>query len=386
MNFQGYLRDNGEIGSRNYVAVIPTVFCVNEVVSAIVRQTEMTRGILHHQGCCQLQPDLTQVTEALIALGSNPNVGAVLIVSLGCEGVDINRVVAEIAKTGKPVEHVVLQELGGSSRCIQKGVDCVQKLIQSISLQQRQTFPLSMFTMGIKCGSSDTTSGISANPVVGYVADRVVEAGGTVIFGETTEFIGTEPILKRRAINAEVAEKIDFIINRMEKRAMRIGVDMRTGQPTPGNIKGGLSSIEEKSLGAIVKSGTKLIQGVLEYTQKPSHPGLWIKDCPGRENEVLTAMAIGGAQTILFSTGRGAPQGFPIVPVIKICGNPSTYEKLQHDMDINAGMVITGERSIEQVGELAFASLIEVLSGKATKSEAMHYNTTMDIYVTGPVI
>jgi len=386
MNFFGYVREDGSVGSRNYVAVIPSVFCVNEVAANIVRQTDQTRAIMHHQGCCQLSPDLNQVTEALIALGKNPNVGAALIVSLGCEGADYNRIYRELAATGKPVEHVVLQDVGGTSRCIQIGTDLAQKMIQKISPLRREEAPLAKFTMGIKCGSSDTTSGLSANPVIGYVADRVVEEGGTVIFGETTEFIGGEHLLQKRAATPEVAARIKFIVDRMETKAKSMGVDMRTGQPTPGNIKGGLSTIEEKTLGAIVKSGTKSIRGVLEYTEIPDQPGLWIKDCPGRENEVLTAMAIGGAQTILFSTGRGAPQGFPIVPVLKICGNPLTFEKLQYDMDINAGKVITGEKSIEEVGELALQNLLSVLSGMATKSESIHYSTTMDINVNGPAI
>ena len=211
-------------------------------------------------------------------------------------------------------------------------------------------------------------------------------AGGTVIFGETTEFIGAEHILARRAKTPEVAARIYEIVGRMEHRAKSMGVDMRSGQPTPGNIKGGLTTIEEKSLGAIVKSGTKAIEGVLEYTEVPSGPGLWIKDTPGREIEVLTAMSIAGAQAMLFSTGRGAPQGFPTAPVVKICGNPITYENMRGDMDVNAGLIIAGEKSIEELGEETLAHLLRVMSGEVTKSEAIRYTTSMDIYTLGPVI
>mgnify|MGYP000593434310 CR=1 FL=1 len=166
-----------------------------------------------------------------------------------------------------------------------------------------------------------------------------------------------------------------------------IGCDMRKGQPTPGNIAGGLSSIEEKSLGAIVKSGTRPIQGVLEYPQHVTdQKGLWIKDTPGREPEILTGMAATGAQFMMFSTGRGAPQGFPSMPVIKICGNPNTYERMQHDMDLNAGRIILGEKSIEEVGEEAFDLLLKVLSGQMTKNEALCYFGSMDIFCLGPVI
>lgn len=386
ISFKGFPRKDGIFGSRNHLAILPSVVCVNEIVTAIVNQTQNTRGFLHHQGCCQLSPDLERVTDTLISLGKNPNAGAVLIVSLGCEGVDTERLVSSIADSGKPVEIIVFHELGGTSRTIQRGIDLAQKMIQDISLQERTSVPLSHFNMGIKCGASDTTSGITSNPVIGYVADRVIEEGGSVIFGETTEFIGAEHILERRAVNLQVASQIRKIVQKMETRAKSIGVDMRSGQPTPGNIKGGLSSIEEKSLGAIIKSGTKPIEGVLHYSEIPPYPGLWIKDCPGREIEVLTAMAASGSQGILFSTGLGAPQGFPIVPVLKVCGNPSTCKRLFFDMDINAGKIIEGSSSIEEVGEETFKRLLEVLSGGVTKGEAINYIVSMDIHVQGPVL
>jgi altronate dehydratase large subunit len=384
--FKGYRRKGGNIGVRNYVAVIPSVVCVNEVVESIVHNTIMTQGIIHHQGCCQTPPDLERITDCLIKIGENPNVGAALIVSLGCEGVDTDRLEKELRATGKPIERINVQELGGTSNSIQAGIDKAQKLVMAISEQQREEVDISEFTMGIKCGASDTTSGIASNPVIGYVSDKVVELGGTVIFGETTEFIGAEHILQRRAKNDHVASEIDRIVQEMELRAKAIGVDMRKGQPTPGNIKGGLSTIEEKSLGAIVKSGTKTIEGVLDYTEVPTGKGLWIKDSPGREIELMSGMAVGGADIILFSTGRGAPQGFPIVPVVKICGNPITYDRMDRDMDVNAGKVVTGEMSIEQLGELTFEKMLRVASGETTKGESIKYSKSMDFYCLGPVI
>lgn len=384
--FFGYVRKDGKVGTRNYVAVIPSVVCVDEVVESIVNNTSGTQGIIHHQGCCQTPPDLERITECLIKIGENPNVGAVLIVSLGCEGVDTDRLEAEIKKTGKPVERINVQELGGTSRSIQVGMDKAQKLIREISSQQREEVDISNFVMGIKCGASDTTSGIASNPVIGYVADKIVDLGGTVIFGETTEFIGAEHILQRRAKNDFVASEIGRIVTEMENRAKAIGVDMRKGQPTPGNIKGGLSTIEEKSLGAIVKSGTKTIEGVIDYTEAPKGKGLWIKDSPGREIELLSGMAVAGADVILFSTGRGAPQGFPVVPVVKICGNPITYDRMQHDMDINAGLITLGEKSIAEIGEETFEMLLRVANGEKSKGESINYNKSMDFYCLGPVI
>ena len=170
-------------------------------------------------------------------------------------------------------------------------------------------------------------------------------------------------------------------------RAKSLGCDMRKGQPTPGNIEGGLSSIEEKSLGAIVKSGTRPIQGVMEYTDRVGdRKGLWIKDTPGREPEILTGMACTGAQLMMFSTGRGAPQGFPTMPVVKVCGNPITYRNMENDMDINAGLIIEGKKSIEQVGEEVFEKIVEVLNGGMSKNESLHYYSSIDIYTLGPVI
>lgn len=388
--FQGYRRPDGQYGARNLVAVIPSVICANDVAQAICRQVQGTAGFFHHQGCCQLPLDLRRVTDTLINLGKSPNVAASLIVSLGCEGTDHERMLAELRATGKPVEIIRIQELGGTSRAIQAGIDAAQKLVLQISGLQREPVDVSNVVMSIKCGASDTTSGMASNCVVGYVADKLVDLGATVIFGETTEFLGGEDILANRAVggpDGPVGRKIYDIVTRMERRAESVGEDMRGGQPTPGNIAGGLSSIEEKSLGAIMKSGHRPIQGVLEYPESAyGCKGLWIKDSPGREPEILTGMAATGAQCMLFSTGRGAPQGFPTMPVIKICGNPNTYARMSHDMDLNAGRIITGEKTIEEVGEEAFAQLLSVLSGAMTKNEALSYFGSMDIFCLGPVI
>ena len=278
MEFMGYVRPDGKVGARNYVAVIPSVTCANDVANAICHQVQGTITYLHHQGCCQMPPDLERVTDTLISLGMSPNVGAILIVSLGCEGTDHERMYKELSATGKHVEIIHIQELGGVSKAIQLGTDIARKLVIEISGLQRQPVDVSKIVMAIKCGASDTTSGMASNCVIGYVADKLVDLGATVIFGETTEFLGGEHLLARRAVNKEVADKIYEIVTNMENRAKSIGCDMRKGQPTPGNIAGGLSSIEEKSLGAIVKSGTRPIQGVLEYPQHVTdQKGLWIK-------------------------------------------------------------------------------------------------------------
>lgn len=385
--FMGFQRPDGRVGARNLVGVIPSVTCANDAAQAIVTEVQGTVGYFHHQGCCQLPPDLDRVTATLTSLGQSPNLGAVLIVSLGCEGTDFEQMYKTIEASGKPVRIIGIQELGGVSNAIQKGIDLARELVMEISGQQRQPAPIDKAVMAIKCGASDTTSGMASNCVIGYIADRMVDLGATVIFGETTEFIGGEHLLARRAVTPEVGQKIFDIVNAMETRAKSLGCDMRKGQPTPGNIAGGLSSIEEKTLGAIVKSGTRPIQGVLDYPELvTTQKGLWIKDTPGREPEILTGMAATGAQFMMFSTGRGAPQGFPSMPVIKICGNPNTFERMKNDMDINAGLIITGDKTIEEVGEEAFQKMLRVLGGEMTKNEAIKYFTSIDIHCLGPVI
>ena len=387
MDFWGYVRENGKVGARNYVAVVPTVVCAAEAAQAISNSVTGCIAFLHHQGCCQLPPDLERVTDTLIALSCSPNIGAVLFVSLGCEGTDVERLMQTVAATGKPIDMVRIQEDGGISSSIALGISKAKALAAKISTQHREKVDMSNVVMSIKCGGSDATSGMASNCVIGYVADKIVDLGGTVIFGETTEFIGAEHILAKRAVNKEVGDRIFEIVANMEARAKSLGCDMRKGQPTPGNIAGGLTTIEEKSLGAIMKSGSRPIQGVLNYTDMiTDQKGLWIKDTPGREPEILTGMACTGAQVMLFSTGRGAPQGFPSMPVLKICGNVNTYKKMEQDMDINAGVIITGESTIHDVGEYAFQRLVSTLNGEMTKSEAIKYFNFIDIYCMGPVI
>lgn len=387
MKFKAYRRPDGRVGSRNIVALIPTVVCSNDVASSILAQVQGTQAILHHQGCCQLPPDLERVTDTLLSLSLTPNIGAVLLLSLGCEGTDVERLYEGIKKSGKPVEIVKIQEIGGTANAIADGINKAQALVRKIGSQQREDIDISEVIMSIKCGGSDATSGMASNAVIGYVADKLVSLGATVVFGETTEFIGAEHILARRGVTEEVSDKIYEIVRNMEARAKSLGCDMRKGQPTPGNIAGGLSSIEEKSLGAIMKSGSSPIQGVLDYPELiDGQKGLWIKDTPGREPEILTGMAATGAQVMMFSTGRGSPQSFPTMPVIKICGNPNTYERMINDMDLNAGVILEGKKSIHDVGEEAFELLLRVLSGEQTKNEALRYFNNIDIHCLGPVI
>ncbi len=386
MEFRGYGRSDGSVGTRNYVGILSTVICANEVAENISRQVAGTTAFLHHQGCCQTPIDIERVNDVLVGLGRNPNLAAVLLVSLGCESTDVEKVAAGIAESGKRVEIVVIQEIGGAAKAAAQGILISQEMAVKASEQRRDLFPLSELVLGLKCGSSDTTSGLSSNPAVGVLSDLVVEAGGTSILGEVTEFIGAEHLLARHAKDNETGKKILDLVDRMEKRAVQMGFDIRGGQPTGGNIKGGLTTIEEKSLGAIAKAGNAPIQAVYEYGVKPGVKGLVVMDSPGREPEILTGLAAAGANVIAFTTGRGAPQGFPFVPVIKLTGNENTWKNLRDHMDVSVVSIMEGTETLAEAGKRLLSETIEVASGKRTKAEISGYTSSMDIYMVGPVI
>lgn len=386
MSFLGYPRKDGQVGVRNYIGIISTVVCANDVTLKISQQVEGTAAFLHDQGCTQTPIDLNTVRKTLINLGKNPNLAGVLLVSLGCESIVAEEIEAEISKTGKPVKIIRIQETGGMLPAIAKGSNIAHDMVVEASKIEREEFDDSKLVIAVKCGASDTTSGLISNPSAGAALDKVNEAGGTCIFGETTEFLGAEHTLVRRAVNKEVGEKILNIVTRMEDRTKRMGVDMRGGQPTTGNIKGGLTTIEDKSLGAVVKSGTKPIDDVYEYGDKVTKKGLYIVDSPGREPEFLTAAAAAGAQIIIFTTGIGAPQGFPFVPVLKVTGNPNTYRNLYDHIDIYIEIPEKGKNKIKKAGEEIFNELKKIASGRKTKSEVLGYGQFSNIFTVGPVI
>ena len=386
MEFMGYRRSDGRVGTRNYVGVLSTVVCANEVADAVSRQVRGSVAFLHQQGCCQTPVDIERVNNTLIGLGRNPNLYAVVLLSLGCESTNVSAVAEAIAASGKEVEVVVIQESGGAASATAKGVRTVQKLVQAASTQTRSLFPAQELQLGLKCGSSDTTSGLAPNPALGIASDRLVQAGATSVLGEVTEFIGAEHLLAKHARTPEIGNQVLALVERMENRAKSAGADIRGGQPTGGNIKGGLTTIEEKSLGAISKAGNAPIEAVYEYGETPRQKGLVVMDSPGREPEILTGLAASGCNIIAFTTGRGAPQGFPFVPVIKITGNQNTWELLPDHMDLNVSNIMAGRESLPEAGERIVQEILAVASGKLTKAEISGYTKAMDIYTVGPVI
>jgi len=374
MKLKGYLRKDGKVGFRNYVVVLPSAGCANDVVERIGRMYKNVKVLSHRQGCAQLGDDKEQSRRTLVGLGSNPNIGAVLVVGMGCESITAPELAHEISKSKKYVEALVVEKEGGSLvDTITKGNRILQSLTEKASTSEEVECGLDSLTLGIKCGLTDTTSGLSANPATGIVADMIIQKGGTVVFGETPEVIGTEHILAKRVINKEVKDRLFCKVKECEERVKASGMDIRGANPAPGNIKGGITSIEEKSLGAIRKAGSQTLQGVLNYGEIPSGKGLYFMDGPGRTPEALTGLLSVGAQVIIFPTGGGSPAGTPLSPVIKVTGNPETARARRDHIDVDVSDIIEGKCSIEEAGNNIYKKLLEVLSGHKTKAEAFEY-------------
>ncbi len=365
--FSGFIRPDGSAGIRNHVAVISTVACANGVAAGIARAVPGAVPLLHAHGCGRVL-EITMHLNTLAGLGKNPNVAAALVVGLGCETVQASAVAAEIAKTGKPCEHLVIQEQGGSRKTTEKGVKIARAFLEDASRIQRQACPLDLFTIGLECGGSDAFSGITANPAVGLVSDWLVGQGGTVILTESTEMIGTSHILSRRAKGPETAQKVEQVVAKAYKTTRDILGELATYVIAPGNMDGGLSSISEKSLGCIAKGGSSAITEVVDYGRSPKEKGLVIMDGPGYDAESIAALAAAGAQLILFTTGRGTPIGFPIVPVIKVASTTRLYNLMEDDMDVNAGTILEG-RSLEDVATEIRTLSLNVMNGTLSKAE-----------------
>ncbi|MFP3951187.1 MAG: UxaA family hydrolase [Candidatus Bathyarchaeia archaeon] len=372
MDFMGYRRADGSVGVRNHLLVIAPIDCSYEPAKRIASQIDGAVAITQHHGC----GNDAMVVHNFVGTTNNPNVAGVLIVGLGCESLTAEILEDKISNTGKPVESIIIQEEGGTIKTQEKGVRILQRMSQRISEYERESFPLSELTLAIECGGSDATSGLAANPATGIAANMLIEEGGKVIFSEVQEMIGTQHILARRAVNDEVAEDIYNIVNQQEERLSAMGVDSRW--MSKGNINGGLTTIEEKSLGAIMKGGTKPVQGVLrndwEHFDEPTRPGLWLQDGTGWDVPSVTHMVSAGAQIVCFTTGRGSTTGHAIAPVIKITGNPETYRNMTDNMDVNASTILDGSESLREAGRKIFDKIVATANGKKTKSETLGYN------------
>ncbi|GEO24488.1 carbohydrate hydrolase [Alicyclobacillus acidoterrestris] len=376
--FLGYRRKDGSIGVRNHIAIIPSVFCSAKVAERIAYQVPGSIYFRHPVGCSQVGEDLEITAKTLIQIGKNPNFAGVVVVGLGCERFSPYELASGIASTNKMLETVVIQESGDSISAIQQGTKYAREMQLIASRQQREEADVSELVIGLNCGGSDMTSGLVANPALGLASDKLVAHGGTSILSEITELIGTEDILARRAVNEQVADEIREIIRQTELKLARQTRNSsnpnRTHLISKGNYDGGLSSVVEKALGSMKKSGSAPFSGTLSYGQKADKKGLLLLDSPGHDGEVSTGLVAAGAQIIVFPTGRGTPTGFPGVPVIKITGNPNTYNKMRENIDLNIGEVIAGKSTLEEKGEEIYQEILEVASGKMVKAEILGHD------------
>ncbi|MFR1050176.1 MAG: UxaA family hydrolase [Oscillospiraceae bacterium] len=375
MKFYGYKRPDGRVGIRNKVLILPASVCASDTTRIISQQVVGSVTFNNQNGCSQVGADQQLTMDVMAGYAANPNVYGTVVVSLGCENCQMDLVVKAISeRTNKPIKQVIIQEAGGTLKAIDMAVRYAKEMVAEASLLQKEEFPLSELIVGTECGGSDTTSGLAANPLIGRLSDLLVKEGGTSILSETTEFIGGEHLLARRAATPEIHDRIFEIVHRYEKALQMVGEEVREGNPSPGNKAGGLTTLEEKSLGCIHKGGHTPVNAVYDYAKQVApKSGLVIMDTPGNDPSSVAAMVAGGAQVVVFSTGRGTPTGNPIAPVIKITGNKLTFATMEDNIDLDASPLIYGTKTMEQLGDELLNLVAEVASGKQTKAESLGY-------------
>jgi len=393
--FRGYLRPDGRVGTRNYIAVISTVNCsasTSRYIAERFRGDDWRKdypnvdGVfaVTHKGGCAIPfdgPDHLTLERVLAGFANHPNVAAYVIVGLGCEVSYAQHLVESqdlvtlggVRRSGQPVDDPVrprvlnIQEQGGIRKTVEAAVAAVHQLLPEANEWVRTEQPASKISLAMECGGSDGNSGVTANPALGVAADLIVAQGGTAILGETPEIYGAEHLLTRRAVRPEVGEKLVARIKWWENYAKLFGAEINNN-PSPGNKAGGLTTIYEKSLGALAKGGTSPLVEVVEYAERVRTPGLVFMDTPGYDPPCTTGLVAGGANVLVFTTGRGSVLGLKPTPCIKVATNTPTYERMIDDMDLNAGTILEGE-SVESVGQRLFDLILDAASGTQTKSE-----------------
>ncbi len=399
--FMGYLRENGDVGTRNYIAVIATSNCSSHVAMEIAEalrhvgpETHGVDGVVaipHQEGCGHsVGEDTWQLERTIAGMIFHPNVGAVLMVSLGCEVNQISKYVdtAQLGqqhfRKGKLIVGLEMQSSGGTRRTVAAGVAQVEELIRHCREMKRTPQPMSRVLLGTNCGGSDAFSGISANPALGYASDLIVRSGGTSVLAEIPECMGAEHLLTRRAADEATGRKVVEVVNWYQDYLRRFGGNFNDN-PSPGNKLGGISNVVEKSLGAVAKGGTTALTGVFAYAERINKPGFVLMNTPGYDPVSVTGICAGGANMMCFTTGRGTGIGFPVVPIIKISTNSRIARAMEDNIDINAGTIVDGAETIQDVGTRIFEQIRRVASGERTKSEILGHQEFVPWRV-GPVL
>ncbi len=379
--FRGYRRADGRVGTRNHIAVVAISNCASHVCEGIATESQLLRlesidgvfALPHQEGCGHhAGPDVDLLERTLKGIIRHPNVFAVLVVGLGCEVNSLARYTGSLLDTryGKPAAALEIQTTGGTLKTIAEGVRRVRELAETAGTLQRSEEPAAHLVVGLNCGGSDAFSGISANPALGYASDLLVSAGGTVVLAETPEVFGAEHVLTRRAADVRTGMRLVHIINRYQEYAARFGASMNSN-PAPGNLRGGITNIVEKSLGAVMKGGSTTLAAVVDYGEQVRVQGLVMMDTPGYDPVSITGLAAGGCNLIAFTTGRGSAIGFPVVPVLKIATNSRMFRRMSDNMDVNAGEIVDGVSSIQDKGIEIYKHIIDTASGEKTRSELL---------------
>lgn len=401
--FPGYRRADGRVGTRNWIAVIPTSMCASHEAQQVANAAEFTLwsaeefpnvdGVValgHNKGCGT--PDgrnIQTILRTLAAYACHPNVGAVIFLELGCEktGSSILRdwmTEQGVQPAGKPVAWIGIQDVGGTKAAIRRGLDEVQRMLPVVNQAQRAPVSVSELVLGLKCGGSDGFSGLSANPSLGHAADLVVRHGGTAIITEVPEFCGAEHVLALRSRDATVAKQVYELVDWYKAHTARIGANLGMN-PSPGNVAGGLLNITLKSLGAIAKAGTTRVEGVMGYAEPPPGRGLNLMQGPGYDQESVPGLVAAGCNVVVFTTGRGSTMGNAIVPVVKLASNTPIFDRMSQDLDLNAGTVLDGTESIEQVGTRLFQHLQKVAAKEALARAEETGHREFQIWAPEPV-
>lgn len=366
----GYPRNNGRWGFRNYILVLPLHHALNTIVDQ-VRISHSEHSLItsiSHDWSGEIDKDWERIARVFSGYAVNPNVGATIFVGIGTDA-EARIVETSRSRRGMPMTYLTLKDAGGFTELQQLISDSISEVAPLITEAKRENAPWSALVLGLECGGSDAYSGITANPALGVASDKFVELGSTSILAETMEILGAEHLLAARAKTPEVGQAIIDVVARYERSITYEGIDIRGAQPSRGNIEGGLTTLEEKSLGAAKKAGNAPFTGVLDYAFVPTEPGLYFMDTPGHDIEQLTGFAAADVNITVFTTGRGTPTGSAVIPTIKVATNTEMASALPDLIDVNAGTISDGTETVTQVGERIFAEIIDVANGKLTAAE-----------------